>query len=411
VELLRLLMLRRLRRQIARVVFILAVLGAMAPRAAAQSSEPVATDAAIAVYEQWLAAHPADAAAWRKLARVLLRAGRPGDAAAALEHAQALAPEDATARRLAVVRAAAAPAITPLVGGSRDSDGNATWRLGAAAELAASGAARLGVALSREEVGDGITTTGLATGAIQASWQPAALLKLEGTGGATRVDGQDGTGATIIATGRLRARWRPAAGPTIDFRSQRSVLDASPQLVANRVVRSEAGATVELPVAGVLKLRGIGRTAALGDSAELNHRTTLAGVVALAAGSGVELSAGFHEVRYSHPSDAGYFAPRVAQLVEAGSYIEIETARSLLVALDLGVGLQRVALPGMATPLRPWRRALRLYALILVPLSAQGGRDLKLELDGEDSPIANEAATTSVWRYGSAAVSLRWAMP
>src|SRR2546426_12261428 len=72
-------------------------------------------DAAIAAYEQWLAAHPTDAEAWRELGRERTRAGLPAEAAQALERAQALAPDGATARRLAVAQAAAAPALAPQV--------------------------------------------------------------------------------------------------------------------------------------------------------------------------------------------------------------------------------------------------------------------------------------------------------
>src|SRR3989449_10164477 len=62
------------------------------------------TDAVIAAYEQWLAAHPTDAEAWRELGRERTRAGLPAEAAQALERAQALAPDGATARRLAIDR-------------------------------------------------------------------------------------------------------------------------------------------------------------------------------------------------------------------------------------------------------------------------------------------------------------------
>src|SRR5206468_2544619 len=92
------------------------------------------TDAAIAAYEQWLAAHPTDAEAWRELGRERTRAGLPAEAAQALERAQALAPDGATARRLAMAQVAAAPALAPQVSGSHDSDGNTTLRLGSAAE-------------------------------------------------------------------------------------------------------------------------------------------------------------------------------------------------------------------------------------------------------------------------------------
>ena len=365
------------------------------------------TDAAVVAYRQWLATHDRDPEAWREIARELVRAGRPGDAAHALERAQSQAFDPDVARRLAAVRAAAAPAFTPVVRGSRDSDGNTTLRLGGSAELSARGPTRMGITASREQVGDGFTTTELDAVAVNATWRPRASLKVEAAAGAARFDGAGGSSATMVPTGAVRARWRaPARGPAFDLRAERSVIDASPLLVTNRVVRSELRGIVELPVAGGLKLRALGRAAALSDSAEVNHRTSFAGVVAFAATPSIEVSGQVHQLRYAHSSSAGYFAPRFAQIVEAGTYVEFE-AGSVLCALDAGAGVQRVAAHG--AHVGPWRRALRLYALIAVPLSP--GLDLRLELDGEDSQIANETVTSGLWRYGSAMLSLRWALP
>src|SRR2546430_16147025 len=84
------------------------------------------TDAAIAAYEQWLAAHPTDAEAWRELGRERTRAGLPAEAAQALERAPALAPDGATARRLGVAQAPAAPALAPQGGGRPPPDRHPT---------------------------------------------------------------------------------------------------------------------------------------------------------------------------------------------------------------------------------------------------------------------------------------------
>jgi len=78
-----------------------------------------------------------------------------------------------------------------------------------------------------------------------------------------------------------------------------------------------------------------------------------------------------------------------------------------VLAFDLGVGVQRVAQQGAA--LGAWRRALRLYSLIAVPLAP--GRELRFELDSDDSGVATESATTAQWRYVSMQLSLRVALP
>ena len=342
-------------------------------------------------------------------ARTLVRARRTGAAIAAYTGWLRAHPTDAEVRReLAAARVAAAPAITPLVGGSRDSDGNTTLRLGGTAELAAPGPTRLGVRAAREQVRDGVTAIGLDELTLRATARPEGALQIDAEGGATRVDAVGGAGATLTPTGQVRVRWRePMGGPAVDVRARRNVIDASPLLVTNRVVRTEIGAIVELPLASRLKLRGIGRTAALSSSFDLNHRTTLAGVVAVAVTPSVELSGQMHEIRYSRPSSAGYFAPRLIQMAQVGSYIELETARSVVLAFDLGVGVQRVAQHGGVVG--PWRGALRLYSLVAVPLAP--GRELRFELDSDDSGVAAESATTAQWRYVSTQLSLRLALP
>jgi len=132
------------------------------------------------------------------------------------------------------------------------------------------------------------------------------------------------------------------------------VLDASPRLVTNRVTRSEFRGTLEVPLARVVKLRGIARAASLSDPTETNHRMALGGVVAFAAAPSVELSARFHEIRYDHPDTVGYFAPRLAQIVQAGSYLEFETPQGALFSFDVGAGVQRVA--NFSAGLGPWQR-------------------------------------------------------
>jgi Flp pilus assembly protein TadD len=366
-------------------------------------------DDAVAAYQDWLVTHDQDAEAWRELARELVRAGRPSDAVQAFEHAQAGggAPDPVVARRLAVVRVAAAPAITPLVSGSRDSDGNTTLRLGGKVELAANGPLRLGASVSHEQVRGGSMSAGVDALALAAAWQPRAVMKVDATAGALRLDPAGGARSTVMPTIQFRARWRPPQGSVVDLRADRILIDASPLLVANRVVRTELRGMIQLPVAGGggLKLRVLGRAAALSDPSDVNHRTSVGGVLAFAVTPAVELSGQVHQVRFDHPSSVGYFAPRLGQVMEAGTYIEIETGPVLL-AIDAGAGVQRVALHG--APVGPWTRAFRLYTLFTVPLAP--GRDLRLELDSEDSQIATEAATSGQWRYGSVMLSLRWAM-
>jgi len=368
--------------------------------------------AALRLFQRYVELEPEDPWGDMAVAEALARAGRYAEALRSYDAALRLAPgePEAVAGRAKVFAPAraAAPAVTPLVSGSRDSDGNTTFRVGGSVELAAQGPLRLGVEANRDRVTDGVATAGLTQIALRAAWRPSRLASIEGALGGTRLERSDRGSTSVVPTGRVRARWRSSThGVTVDVRAQRAVLAASPLLVNNRVLRTELRALVEIPVTRTLKLRGLGRTALLRDTADLNHRTALGGVVAVALSPVFELSGQVHQIRYSHPSTAGYFAPRLAQVVEAGSYLELETPRGWLLALDVGVGAQRVAEFGGQPG--PWSRALRWYSLITAPLAP--GRALQLELEGEDSMVAREAATTAgAWRYGSAALSLRWAL-
>ncbi|HEV8380544.1 MAG TPA: tetratricopeptide repeat protein [Gemmatimonadales bacterium] len=366
---------------------------------------------ALRLFQRYVELEPDDPWGYMAEGEALARAGRYRDALRSYDNALRLAPgePEAVAGRAKVFARsrAAAPAVTPLVSGSRDSDGNSTFHVGGSAELAAQGSLRLGVEANRDRVTDGVATAGLAQIALRAAWRPSRLASVDAALGGTRLERSDSRSTTVAPTGRVRARWRSSAhGPTVDLRAQRGVLAASPLLVNNRVVRTELRAVVEIPVTRTLKLRGLGRTALLRDTADLNHRTALGGVVAVALSPVIELSGQVHEIRYSHASTAGYFAPRLGQVVEAGSYVELESPGGWLFALDVGAGAQRVAefggQPGA------WSRSLRWYSLITAPLAP--GRALQLELEGEDSMIAREAATTGAWRYGSVALSLRWAL-
>jgi tetratricopeptide (TPR) repeat protein len=368
------------------------------------------TDAALAAYRAWLFAHPRDAEAWRELSRELVRAGQPGEAAEALERSQAIAPDPKVAHRLAIVRGIAGPAFTPLVGGSHDSDANTIWRLGGRFELGATGPARVGLEGGRSHVGDGSTGVDLDALALRTTWQPLAALRIDATGGGTRIEPigwVPGSRAALLPTGQLRARWRaPASRLGLDLRADRGLVDASPLLVANHVIRTQYSGLLSLPVAGPITLRGIGKTAMLSDSFETNHKTTFSGVMAVAVAPSLELSAQFHQIHYDHPSVSGYFAPWQLQVAEAGTYFEIETPGSVVLAVDGGAGVQRVA--QQQNRFGPWTAAFRLYAMLDAPLAP--GRDFRLEFESEDSQVATTATTSGQWRYGSLIASLRVAL-
>src|SRR5205814_4574963 len=145
--------------------------------------------AALRCYDDALRLGPGERDAVVGRARTLVRARRTGAAIAAYKGWLAAHPTDAEVKReLAAAQLAAAPAITPLFGGSHDSDGNTTLRFGATAELRASGPTRVGVRATREQVRDEVTTIGLDELTLRAAARPTGTLQIDAEGGATRVD-------------------------------------------------------------------------------------------------------------------------------------------------------------------------------------------------------------------------------
>ncbi|MBI4421865.1 MAG: tetratricopeptide repeat protein, partial [Gemmatimonadetes bacterium] len=366
------------------------------------------TERAIGEYQHWVGVHADDAEALRELARELSRAGRHRAAVRALEGSLRIEPNAGTTRRLALERALLAPALEPALSNSRDSDGNVSLKLGLTGDWTAGDRGRVGFGAARRQVADGIDRVRMVEVSGHAITRPVAQLRVEALAGGAVLD-PSGQAATefVVPTGRIRARWRGAAGqPSFEARVSRAPLDASPTLIAGRVVRSEIGGTLDLPVAGPLRFRGTGRVADLRDRLSGNTRTAAAGMVVFAAGPAVEVSGQFHQIAYAHGTTAGYFAPRLIQVAQLGSYAELERG-SVTAALDLSVGVQRLAEQGAAVG--SWRRAFGLYSLISWTL--RPGTELRFELEAYDAPAAIAGVTTgAAWRFGSFVTSLRWSL-
>jgi len=123
-------------------------------------------------------------------------------------------------------------------------------------------------------------------------------------------------------------------------------------------------------------------------------------------------------VGYQRASAAGYFAPRRAETVEGGVYIEFGEDGPLSIAADVGAGRQRVAeyravgVPGgppRSTAPGPWSRVLRAWGQ--ASLSLAPSRSWYVEVEAYDAPFALEGvATTGNWRFLSVSSGLRWAL-
>ena len=114
---------------------------------------------AAAELTRWTARHADDAEGWDLLGRASLRSGRPQRAERAFARAEALGGVKGAGNRRRYARALAAPAVEPLGGYQRDSDGNRTTRIGGLADVMVADGVRLGAGGEHLVIGDGVTSS------------------------------------------------------------------------------------------------------------------------------------------------------------------------------------------------------------------------------------------------------------
>src|SRR5688500_18071947 len=141
--------------------------------------------------------------------------------------------------------------------------------------------------------GSGLLEAVYHDGTVGVSVRPLASFRIEGAVGAVRITktapagftaqpgpGNGGLGsprgtgeqpATVVQTGAsnstnlgigfVRGLWKqPGTAALVDLRASRALLDATPQLVLNQVMRTEVSARVDFPVTRTVRLRGGART-------------------------------------------------------------------------------------------------------------------------------------------------------
>jgi hypothetical protein len=292
--------------------------------------------------------------------------------------------------------------LEPLLMSGRDSEGNSLWRSGLKADVVAAANLWLGIAAAHLEVSDPYLLRGADQVTLFAVSRPTRTLRLDADAGVTWMDGAGSSGASI-PTGRIRARWNdPEAGVRTELRLHRTPLLATPYLLEAPVVIEDAQARAEVPLWRPVRVRGMARVANLTAHGERNRRTVYGGGLVLPLWEGVEVSGQYHETRHARPSRAGYFAPQRVQDVEFGSGAEVY-AGTLAVAVDMGAGVQRVLKHG--AEIGPWRRSLRFWSSVALPLHSRLG--LQLEVEGSDTQVG-EAVLNEKWWCTSAVASLRW---
>jgi len=400
------------------------------------------TDDAMNAYEHWLDRTPDDAEAWRELATQQRRAGRFDEQVASLRHASSAdastSGKGAAVREIERARRAAQGTIEPHVSGSGDSDGLTTTGAGIRVTSPLLGRLRLSASTGAGNADDGTSARGSQNAALGVEYRPLAQLRLQLSGGIARADrsfidtavtatptppssgpGRGGrlpigrppaTGISNsegFAVGNARLAWRkPGDALAVDVRASRQLLDASPYLIAQGVLRDEASLALDLRLAGPIRARGFAKLGRIHNADESNGRRIFGGAVAYAP-EAYEISVRAQTMRYDTATALAYFSPRQVQTVELGTYFERESARGVTIAMDVGGGAQQVEEWGSSSS--AWSPTIHGWTQVVVPLDDTFA--LGTEIEAYDSRVGSDVGSPTVpasrWRYASAIVSLR----
>jgi hypothetical protein len=328
------------------------------------------------------------------------------EAADAYAQALSLSDDQNARQRLDNALAESAMSLRPQFGLSTDTDGNDTTRWGAEALWQLTARARWGARFGRADVTDASETGSVDELALRTIWQPLAAFRVDGTAGVASLRAGAGGDADRYPLLRLRARaGRPTDGVSGDVRATRAPLVATTALLFQPVELSELNGGLEVPLRGLLRARLRGQAARLDAAAESNQRSGFQAGPVLRWRSGAELNASYSELQYEEAPSAPYFAPRRVQVMEIGTYFERYDWWPLVLALDAGVGGQRVTEHGAAP--EDWRGTFRAWGL--VSWEMRPGVRLELEIDhGNLQLVPDAAAASSRWSSTSALLSLQF---
>jgi len=226
---------------------------------------------------------------------------------------------------------------------------------------------------------------------------PSRAWLIQASGGAVYVSNTATTTARRIdPVGSLRARWRSDDRRTLlDGRVTRTLLDATPQLIANRVMRSEVAGRADVPISGSLRARLLGRYGALTSDVDNNRRLLFGGGPVFVITPAVEFSASLQRVAFRHATTAGYFAPHHVNLAELATYAEFESGQNgAVLAIDAGAGAEQITKFGASQG--AWHPALRLWSQLTYPFTRTVS--MLIEIDSYSTRSGPVVATAENWR-------------
>jgi len=363
-------------------------------------------------FKQYAELEPDDAWGWLAVGEKSLKVGKPLEALAAFERAAKLAPDAEDVRAgLAEGRHKAAPTVEPIGGFSTDSEKFSVGRYGAEGGVSLRGGFRLGGRFVRSDLKGRILKASIDEFLFRLEGKPRLALQLDLTAGLARMTAQ-GMGfagrfkadPVVTPEADLRVKWKdPDGGPRFDVRLQRMLYASTPALVVSRAILDDARIGLDLPV-GPLRIRGMGRASLIETSFEPSNRRLQADAALVWPfiwwG---EATLQYHTLGFKRASDAGYFAPKSVETLEAGTYLELGGEGRVSAELDLGIGIQRLAKQG--EDVGPWKPAFRGWGYLAVDILPTV--QARLEVEAYSAPFAPvQAVAVENWKYLSVGIGL-----
>lgn len=176
-------------------------------------------------------------------------------------------------------------------------------------------------------------------------WHPNEVVKFEGMFGVSEtgatVDAEEqNVPAAIVPISHVKATFTAGDVFKLDLGFKRAILDLSPELVANRVVRNDFILHPQLGLASGWRFRELAEIGPVTMPGERNYRYNSESTVARQLGKNSELYTTLSLLHYRQASDAGYFSPDLAQNLEGGWSTDLDR-KAFSLSLDFGLGSSR----------------------------------------------------------------------
>jgi hypothetical protein len=294
-----------------------------------------------------------------------------------------------------------------------DSEGNVRRQLQVSTDFLVGPTFHLGASASHRRIWNRSsgpsTSSSIRDLLVSSGWRMSRPIDVSGEAGIAEArasgDGGDAiTPARSTLVGKVLIRLVPVANAgKIDVQVNRAIYDLSPLLVSKRVIRNALAAQPDFAFESGWRLRGSAELGSMTTAGERNGRRYTAYTVGHRIAHSSEAYSTYSELRFSRPSQAGYYSPDLVQALEGGWKTDVETTAFWL-SMDVGIGAGRARDHG--SRLGPWGRSL--HAGFWSGWTFAARRELRVALDYYSNQFNPPVTASPAWRMTSASLSFVW---